>query len=70
MATIAETPGEIVIQNTPTTTEMIRRVEPDHAERIVGVRMAFTAQMKTEFKYRLSQAQELAARIKMRHSQG
>ena len=64
MATIAETPGEIIIQNTSTTTETIRRVEPNHAERILGVRMAVTAQMKTEYTYRLSQSQEIAARIK------
>ena len=64
MATITETPGEIIIQNTPTTTETIRRVEPVHAERILGVRIAVTAQMKNEFKYRLTQALELAAIIK------
>ena len=43
MATIAETPGEIIIENTPTTTETIRRVESNHAERILGIRMAVTA---------------------------
>ena len=64
MATIAETPGDIMIQNTPTTTEIIRRVKLNHAERILGVRMAVTAQMKTEYMYRLQQSQELAARIK------
>lgn len=48
MATIAETPGNIM-QNTPTTTEYIQRAKPDHAERILGVRMAVTAQMKAEF---------------------
>ena len=69
MATIAENPGDIIIQNTPTITEIIRRVEPNHAERILGVRMAVTAQMKTEFTYRLSQARELAARIKNPHYQ-
>ena len=64
MATIAETPGNIIIHNTPTTSETIRRVEPDHAERILGVHMAVNAQMTTEFTHRLSQARELAARIK------
>jgi len=64
MATIAETPGDILIQNTPTTAVTIRRVEPNHAERILGVRMSVTAQMKTEYTYRLSQSQDLAARIK------
>ena len=54
MATITEIPRKIIIQNIPTTTETIRRVDPSHAERILGVRMAVTAQMKTKFKYRLS----------------
>ena len=53
MATIDETPGDINIQTSPTTTNKIRRVEPDHAERILGVRMAAAAQMKTEHAYRL-----------------
>ena len=48
MVTIAETPGEIIIQNTPTTTETTKGVEPNHAERILGIRMAVTTQMKTE----------------------
>ena len=64
MATIAETPGDILIQNTPTITVTIRRVEPSHAGRILGVRMSVTAQMKTEYTYRLSHSQDLAARIK------
>ena len=42
IATIAETPGEIIIQNTSTTTETTRRVEPNHAEQILGVCMAVT----------------------------
>ena len=63
MATIDETPGDINIQTSPTTTKQIRRVEPDHAERILGVGMAATAQMKTEYAYRLEQARVLAARI-------
>ena len=57
-------PGDINIRNTSTTSETIHRVEPDHAERNLGVRMAVNAQMTTEFTYRLSQARELAARIK------
>ena len=64
MAMIAETPGDIMIQNTPTTTETIRRVEPNHSERILGVRTSITAQIKTEYTYRLQQSQELAARIR------
>ena len=64
MATVDETPGNINIQTSPTTTKTIRRVEPDHAERILGVRMAATVQMKTEHIYRLEQARVLAARIK------
>ena len=51
MVTIDETPGNLTIKNTPTTSDYIRQVEPNHTERIFGVRMAATAQMKTKDAY-------------------
>ena len=64
MATIHDTPGDLNIIDTPTKSVCIRRVEPSHAERILGVRMAATAQMTTEYAYRLEQARALASRIR------
>ena len=64
MATIQDTPGDLIIKDTPTKSVHIRRVEPSHAERILEVRMAATAQMTTEYAYRLAQARELASRIR------
>ena len=46
MAIVDEIPGNLVIQNTPTMSERICRVEPSHAERILGVHMTATAQIK------------------------
>lgn len=57
MATIEETPGDISIADTPTSIEYIRRVEPFHAERVLGVCMTVTGQMKTEHAYLLTQIQ-------------
>ena len=64
MATITETSGDLIIFDTPSNYVRIKRVEPSHAERILGVRMAITGQMRTEHAYRLAQAQPLAARIR------
>ena len=62
MVTIDETPGNLAIKNTPTTSDYIRQVEPNHTERIFGVRMAATAQMKTEYTYQLEHAIELVSK--------
>ena len=64
MASIQESPGNLIIQNTPTSNECIRRVEPEYAERILGVRMSATEKMKIEFDFRLVQARELAVHIR------
>ena len=63
MATIAEILEDIMIQNTPITTEIIRRVELNHVERLLGIRMAVTAGMKTKYTYKLQQSQDLPAKI-------
>lgn len=49
--------------NTPTTNNYIRPLEPEHAERMLGVRIPAAAQMKTNFEFRPIQPRELAARI-------
>lgn len=64
MATIDETPRDLVIADTPTSSEYIRRVEPSRVERILDIRMAATIQIKTEHTYHLEQANMLAARIR------
>ena len=64
MATINETPGDLLIVDTATRSVCIRRVEPSHTERILGVIMAITGQMTTEHAYRLEQSRALAARIR------
>ena len=64
MATIKETPCNLIIQDAPTATECIRRVRSSHAERILDVRMSATSQMTTEHAFRLEQATELASRIR------
>ena len=63
MSTINKTPGNLIIQNTSTTSECIRQVEPIHVERILGIRMAAKAQMKTEYAYQIEKTIELALRV-------
>lgn len=56
MTTMDETLGNLMIHYKPTTTVCIRQVEHNYAKRILDVRMASTAQMKTEHTYWLHQA--------------
>ena len=63
METIDETPGNLIKQNTHTTSECTRQVKPSHIERILGIKIAATAQMKIEYIYWLKQTIELASRI-------
>ena len=47
--------------------QLIKRVEPTHAERYVGIRISPTGQMETEYQYRLQQAKELGSRFAQIH---
>lgn len=58
MAKTVETSGDLLIQNTLTITECSCRVDPDHAEEVMGINMATTTQMKMEYGFRLKQARE------------
>ena len=64
MATIKDTPGDLVIIDTPAESVCIRRSEPSRAERILGVCMTGTDQRKTEHSYRLEQVNIPAVRIR------
>lgn len=59
MVTIDETPEYLVIVDTPTSSECIQQVEPTHTERVLGVHMAATDQMKTAYAYRLERVNVL-----------
>lgn len=50
---IKDTPGDLIIQDTPSYSVRIHNTEPSHAECILEVRIAATAQMTTEFNYHL-----------------
>lgn len=63
LASIWESPGNLIIQNKSIRNERIIRVESERTERILGVRISATSQMRTKFEFILVQAHELAARI-------
>ena len=63
--TLHETPGEVILEagnKTESDTKISRR-EPFQAERYLGVRIAPTGQMGTEFEFRMAQASDLAEKI-------
>ena len=55
MATIEETPGCLIIENSPANNEYIHHVILDNIELIPGVCMAATIQMNIEYMFRLKQ---------------
>ena len=64
MATIAETPAELIIAtDDDRTTVTIQRLEPTKGLRTLGVRIAPTGNQHDEFQYRLTQAQQIAKLI-------
>ena len=65
MCKIEDSQGELHIESikSPGVLVPIKRNEPHHAERILGVRLALDGNDKTEFEYRLQQSKDLARKI-------
>ena len=63
--TIQESPGDIVMpaETTSEHNTKISRNDPDTAERYLGVRIAPTGQMETEFIFRYKQAKDLSVKL-------
>ena len=64
---IADAPGDIILTQDNGTIEEIERLEPDDAERALGVRLAPTGQFNTEFNYREENIREFCGRLKSAH---
>ena len=61
-----EFPGEVGMTseaNGQSTTELLERLEPHQAERVLGVRIPMDGNMKTELKFRTKQMRELSKKI-------